>query len=140
MLTVSVLLYVLLSVIIGIYASKRVKNANDYMLAGKSLPMSLATTALFATWFGSETIMGAGATFAESGLRGVIEDPFGAFLALFLVGVVFAKHIYRLNIITLSDLFKNKPWFNLWICKHDCNLSHRKKLTLRRFSLQSIYG
>jgi SSS family solute:Na+ symporter len=108
MLTVSVLLYVLLSVIIGIYASKRVKNANDYMLAGKSLPMSLATTALFATWFGSETIMGAGATFAESGLRGVIEDPFGAFLALFLVGVVFAKHIYRLNIITLSDLFKNR--------------------------------
>lgn len=108
MLTISILLYVLFSIAIGIYASKKVTSANDYMLAGKSLPMSLATTALFATWFGSETIMGAGAAFAGSGLQGVVEDPFGAFLALFLVGVVFAKHIYRLNIITLSDLFKNR--------------------------------
>jgi solute:Na+ symporter, SSS family len=108
MLITSILLYVLFSIAVGIYASKKVKNSNDYMLAGKSLPMTLATTALFATWFGSETIMGAGSTFAETGLRGVIEDPFGAFLALFLVGAVFAKHIYRLNIVTLSDLFKNR--------------------------------
>lgn len=108
MLLFSVILYVFISIGIGIYASTRVKNSGDYMLAGKSLPMTLATTALFATWFGSETVMGAASTFAESGLFAVIEDPFGAFLSLFLLGTVFAKKIYRLNIVTLSDLFKQR--------------------------------
>ena len=107
-LIISVLAYLLLSVGIGVYASRKVKNSDDYMLAGKRLPMSLATTAIFATWFGSETILGASSTFAESGLYGVIEDPFGAFLCLFLVGTVFAKKIYNLNIITVSDLFKRR--------------------------------
>lgn len=108
LLIVSVLAYLAFSVGIGVYASRKVKNSSDYMLAGKRLPVSLATTAIFATWFGSETIMGASSTFAESGLFGVIEDPFGAFLCLFLVGTVFAKKIYKLNIITVSDLFKRR--------------------------------
>lgn len=108
LLIISVLAYLILSIGIGVYASTRVKNSSDYMLAGKRLPVSLATTAIFATWFGSETIMGASSTFAKSGLYGVIEDPFGAFLCLFLVGTVFAKKIYKLNIITVSDLFKRR--------------------------------
>lgn len=77
------------------------------MLAGRSLPLSLATFTVFATWFGSETLLGASATFAEEGLLGVIEDPFGASLCLILVGLFFAKYFYKLNLLTLSDFFRD---------------------------------
>lgn len=40
----------------------------------------IVTTEMFVDWFGSETIMGASTQFAESGLLGFIEDPFGAAL------------------------------------------------------------
>lgn len=99
-----IIIYLLASVVVGFWASRRVKNSSDFMLAGRGLPVALSTTALFATWFGSETILGAPSTFIEEGLFGIIEDPFGAALCLVLVGVFFAKPIYRLNIVTLSDL------------------------------------
>jgi Na+/proline symporter len=60
----------------------------------------------FATWFGSETMMGAPAEFIENGILGVIEEPFGATLCLILVGLFYAKIFYNLNILTFCDYFK----------------------------------
>lgn len=76
------------------------------MLAGRSLPLVLSTSALFATWFGSETIFGASSEFLEGGLLGVIEDPFGAALCLFLFGLFFARKLYSMNLLTLGDFFR----------------------------------
>lgn len=76
------------------------------MLAGRSLPLMLGSTALFATWFGSETVFGASSEFLEGGLYEVIEDPFGASLCLLLFGMFFARKLYRMNLLTLGDLFK----------------------------------
>lgn len=78
------------------------------MLAGRSLPLMLGSTALFATWFGSETVFGASSEFLEGGLYEVIEDPFGASLCLLLFGLFFARKLYRMNLLTLGDLFKVK--------------------------------
>lgn len=66
----------------------------------------MAAAALFATWFGSETILGASSEFVAHGLLGVIEDPFGAALCLILVGAFFARPLYRLNILTFNDFFR----------------------------------
>ena len=76
------------------------------MLAGRSLPIVLSTAALFATWFGSETVFGASSRFLEGGLYAVIEDPFGAALCLVLFGIFFASKLYRMNLLTLGDFFK----------------------------------
>lgn len=76
------------------------------MLAGRSLPLVLSSAALFATWFGSETVFGASSEFLKGGLFGVIEDPFGAALCLLLFGVFFAGKLYRMNLVTLGDYFK----------------------------------
>jgi len=100
--------YLILSIGIGLWAARRVHNAEDFMLAGRSLPLSLATFTVFATWFGSETLLGASSTFAEEGLIGVIEDPFGASLCLLLVGLFFARYFYRLRLLTLSDFFRDR--------------------------------
>lgn len=76
------------------------------MLAGRSLPLALSTAALFATWFGSETVFGASSQFLDGGLYAVIEDPFGAALCLLLFGLFFTRKLYRMNLITLGDFFK----------------------------------
>lgn len=76
------------------------------MLAGRSLPLLLSSSALFATWFGSETVFGASAEFLKGGLLSVIEDPFGAALCLVLFGLFFARKLYSMNLLTLGDFFK----------------------------------
>lgn len=78
------------------------------MLAGRSLPILLSSSALFATWFGSETVFGASAEFLEGGLYAVIEDPFGAALCLVLFGLFFARKLYNMNLLTLGDFFRNR--------------------------------
>jgi len=104
--------YLGLTLLIGWWASTKVKNTQDYVIAGRHLPMVVAASALFATWFGSETIMGASSEFVEHGLLGVIEDPFGAALCLILVGAFFARPLYRLNIITFNDFYRMR--FGRW--------------------------
>ena len=76
------------------------------MLAGRSLPLLLSSSALFATWFGSETVFGASSEFLKGGLFAVIEDPFGAALCLILFGLFFARKLYSMNLLTLGDFFK----------------------------------
>ncbi|MFN3682080.1 MAG: sodium:solute symporter, partial [Nitrospira sp.] len=77
-----VILYLLVSVGIGLYAATRVHNAKDFAVAGRSLPLPIVTATVFATWFGAEAVLGISATFVKEGLRGVIADPFGASLCL----------------------------------------------------------
>lgn len=100
--------YLMITVFIGYLASKRVKNSSDFVLAGRNLPMFFNATALFALWFGSETVFGASSEFMKHGLSGVIEDPFGGVLALLLFGLFFVRKLYRLNILTLNDLLRDK--------------------------------
>ncbi|MFM7329194.1 MAG: sodium:solute symporter family transporter, partial [Bacteroidota bacterium] len=106
MLLLSIIAYLLVTILIGYLASRRVKTSGDFMLAGRSLPIMLSTAALFATWFGSETVFGASSQFLEGGLYAVIEDPFGAALCLLLFGLVYARPLYRMNLLTLGDFFK----------------------------------
>lgn len=106
MLLLFILIYLAVTLLIGWLASRQVKTTRDYVVAGRRLPLLIAASALFATWFGSETIMGASAAFVEHGLPGVIEDPFGAALCLILVGLFFARPLYRLNILTFNDFFR----------------------------------
>ncbi len=106
MLAFSIILYLCLNLCIGVWASKRIASTTDFVLAGRRLPLILVASITFATWFGSETIMGAPTEFIKNGLLGVIEDPFGAALCLFLVGMFFARHFYRMNVITFCDFFR----------------------------------
>jgi SSS family transporter len=106
LLLTSIILYLLATIAIGYWASRRVKSSNDFMLAGRSLPLLLSSSALFATWFGSETVFGASSEFLKGGLLGVIEDPFGAALCLLLFGLFFARKLYHMNLLTLGDFFK----------------------------------
>jgi len=107
-LAISVITYVLIMIPIGLYASRKVKNTGDYVLAGRSLPFYMALATVFATWFGSESILGASTKFAEGGFGNVIEDPFGAALCLIIAGLFFNRKLYNLSFLTIGDYFKNR--------------------------------
>ncbi len=99
-------LYLLGTLAVGWWASRRVRTTADFVVAGRNLPMFIAACALFATWFGSETVMGASSEFIEHGLLGIIEDPMGAALCLFLSGLLIARPLYKRNLYTFSDFFR----------------------------------
>jgi solute:Na+ symporter, SSS family len=101
-----VMLYLLLSIGIGLYAATRVHNVKDYVVAGRHLPLYVVTATVFATWFGAETVLGISAKFVKDGLRGIVEDPFGASMCLILVGMFFAARLYRMNLITIGDYYR----------------------------------
>ena len=103
-----VILYWVISVGIGLYAARYVKNSKDYAVAGRSLPIYVVTATVFATWFGSETVLGIPASFLKDGLNGVVADPFGSSLCLIFVGLFFARPLYRMNLLTIGDYYRQK--------------------------------
>lgn len=105
MLLVLVILYLAVSIAIGLFAARKVHSASDYITAGRSLPMPMVMAMVFATWFGAETVLGISATFLDEGFRGLISDPLGASVCLVLFGLVFALPLYRLKLMTLGDFF-----------------------------------
>ncbi|GAB2180020.1 sodium:solute symporter family protein [Denitratisoma sp. agr-D3] len=103
-----VIAYWVVSVGIGLYAATRVHNTKDFAVAGRHLPFYMVTATVFATWFGSETVLGIPATFLKEGLHGVVADPFGSSLCLILVGLFFAAPLYRMNLLTIGDFYKKR--------------------------------
>ena len=108
MLITFIVLYLLASVAIGLYAARNVHNTADYAVAGRSLPLAVVIATTFATWFGSETVLGVSARFVSGNLGAVVEDPFGASMCLVLVGLFFAYKLYQKNPITLGDYYRQR--------------------------------
>jgi solute:Na+ symporter, SSS family len=107
-LIVFVVLYLVGTLALGVWAGTRIKNTSDFAIAGRSLPLAMVITTTFATWFGAETVMGIPAKFVQSGLNAVVEDPFGAGTCLILVGAFFAAKLYRLNLLTIGDFYRQR--------------------------------
>ncbi|HSW09108.1 sodium:solute symporter family protein [Aquabacterium sp.] len=107
-LIVFVVLYLLGTLAIGVWAGTRIKNTADFAIAGRSLPLIMVVTTTFATWFGAETVMGIPARFVQGGLGSVVEDPFGAGTCLILVGLFFAARLYKQNLLTIGDFYRRR--------------------------------
>lgn len=108
MLITLVILYLLGTLALGVWAGTRIKNTTDFAIAGRSLPLVMVVTTTFATWFGAETVMGVPARFIQGGLHDIVEDPFGAGTCLVLVGVFFAARLYKLNLLTIGDYYRHR--------------------------------
>ncbi len=103
-----VVIYLLGTLALGVWAGSRIKNTSDFAVAGRSLPLIMVITTTFATWFGAETVMGVPARFVQGGLNAIIEDPFGAGSCLILVGLFFATKLYKLNLLTIGDYYRQR--------------------------------
>ncbi|HUP97571.1 MAG TPA: sodium:solute symporter family protein [Usitatibacter sp.] len=107
-LVVSVLVYLAVTIAIGLYATKFVSSAKDYLVAGRSLPLYMTTATVFATWFGAETVLSVSATFVKDGLGGIPADPFGATFCLIFVAMFFARAFYRMDLLTIGDFYRKR--------------------------------
>lgn len=103
-----VIVYLILSLALGIFAATKVKNSGDYVNAGRHLPISVVIALVFATWFGAETVLGIPGTFVDENLGGTISDPFGAAFCLLFFALLFARPLYRKKLLTIGDFYRNR--------------------------------
>lgn len=100
---IGVAIYIVVMLVVGVFASGRTNTITEFIVAGRGLPVWLCSATIIATWFGGGTLMGASGAAYDHGMLGVIADPLGAALALFLFGFFFARLFRRLRILTVAD-------------------------------------
>ncbi len=103
-----ILAYVASQLLIAFWFSRRNRTEEDFLLAGRSLGPWMTMFAVFATWFGAETCIGAAGEAYQHGLSGVISDPFGYTIGIVLTGLFFAAALWKRGLLTLADLFRNR--------------------------------
>jgi len=103
-----VVVYVILMLVIGLYAARRTHSSTEFVVAGRSLPLWLCTATIIATWFGGAIMMGgAGAAYTD-GILGVIADPFGATVCLLLSGMFFVRIFRRLKFFSFIEFTEQR--------------------------------
>jgi Na+/proline symporter len=103
-----VIVYVLVQFVIGAWVSRRMSGETDYILAGRSLGVTLVTFSVFATYFGAEAIVATGGSVYEKGLTGALVDPFGYAFAILLTGLLLARALWTRGLTTFADLFRQR--------------------------------
>lgn len=104
----ALILYCVGLYLIGWIARRRIHNVEDFVLAGRRLPTSLAAVTIIATWFGAESLMTTADEVGNEGLRKAMLDPTGIALCLLLAGLFIAGPMWRMGILTVSDFFRER--------------------------------
>jgi SSS family solute:Na+ symporter len=100
--------YVLAQLGIGLWASRRIRTEDDYLVAGRRMGPLLAGGTIFATWFGAETCMGGAGEAYAGGVSLATAEPFGYGLCIVFMGLVFAVRLWKLRLTTLADFFRRR--------------------------------
>ncbi len=108
MLLIALISYSTLLLLISFWAQRKIRDEEDYVVAGRKLSFGVTTATLLATWFGAGTLLTATDEIAAEGLRVVALEPVGAGLCLVVAGIWFAKPLWELKIFTLADFFKSR--------------------------------
>ncbi|MCA9173316.1 MAG: sodium:solute symporter family protein [Planctomycetales bacterium] len=104
----SMLVYLAVMYVIGYIAERKVHNVEDFLVAGRRLPLSLAWMTLLATWFGAGTMLTAADEVRDGGLERGALDPFGAGVCLLIAGLLVAGPMWRMQLLTVPDFFRRK--------------------------------
>ena len=105
MLVVFIPIYIVITLAVGFYAFRRIKTSSDFTLAGKSLSTLLVGVTIFATWFSSMNVTASPGLFAEESFVVLIPYIVAGPLCLLFIGHFFAKKLYEMDLVTISDFF-----------------------------------
>ena len=103
-----VAVYIGIMLLIGFLAGRKISGIEDYLVAGRRVPLWMATATLLATWFGVGSSMGVASTVYTSGLKGVLADPFGASLCLLLAGFFVVGQLRKRKCLTVTDIISRQ--------------------------------
>lgn len=101
-------IYVVAMFALGWWTRSRIHNSEDFIVAGRRLPLMLASATLLATWFGAGALLTSTEVIREGGLRMAALDPIGAGVCLLLAGWLIAGPLWRMKLLTLSDFFRER--------------------------------
>jgi Na+/proline symporter len=98
--------FVLVQLGVGLWAVRRIRSADDFLLAGRGLGPVLAATSIFATWFGAESCMGSAGSAYAAGFSLHNPEPFAYGLCLVFTGLFFAARLWDRGITTIADFLR----------------------------------
>jgi SSS family solute:Na+ symporter len=102
MTSVVVGLYLLVMLLIGMYASKNIKDKDDFLLAGRRLGLGMGAATLAATMMGGGFVIGGGEWGFTYGLSGIWMG-IGCGLAILLIGLFTAEKMRTLALYTVPQ-------------------------------------
>ena len=99
--------YMAVVLAVGLYASRRVKGSEDFLLAGRSMGLFVLVGTLCATQLGGGNIIGTSTNGYNQGLSGM---TFGVStgLAMLVLGLLMAKPMRKMGLCTISDFVYNR--------------------------------
>ena len=107
-LCIGIVVYVIIMLLIGYFSSRKISGMEDYLVAGRRLPLWMATATLLATWFGAGSTMGVAAMTYSDGIGGVLADPFGASFSLILAGIFVVGMLRKMKCLTVTDIISRQ--------------------------------
>ncbi|MDR1574089.1 MAG: sodium:solute symporter family protein [Clostridiales Family XIII bacterium] len=104
---VIVVLYFVVLIGIGIFASKRTKNAQDFAVAGRRLSMFVALCTIIASEWGGGNVMGVSADAYAYGVSAYIY-PLSMGIGIFLLGLLLAKKYWSIEEISMCKYIRKR--------------------------------
>lgn len=93
--------------LVGLYASKNIKNTSDYFLAGRKLNFFQVTSTLIATQIGGGMLLGTSQKAYEIGLYGILYT-LGMSIGFIILSMGFASRLQAVGVETTAQLFETK--------------------------------
>ncbi|HXV64329.1 MAG TPA: sodium:solute symporter family protein [Vicinamibacteria bacterium] len=104
----TLILYVIALYVLCFMIQGRIQSSEDFLVAGRRLSLPLSTATLLGTWFGAGTILAATDEVRREGLQRSALEPLGAGFCLILAGLFFAKPLWEMKLLTVSDFFRER--------------------------------
>jgi Na+/proline symporter len=105
----SLVVYMMILIGIGGWAARQANDsAEEFLLAGRNLPVPMAVITLLATWFGAGVMLTVTDEVAASGLPAATMDPLGVGLCLFVAGWWLARPLWNMGILTVCDYYARR--------------------------------
>ena len=105
MIVAIVVVYLIVTLVVGAALSTRIKRASDYLVAGRNLGLALTTASLAAVQIGAGVVLGGAEVGASSGLWPGTWYGLGCGAGTILAGLVAARRLRELGGIVPIDFF-----------------------------------
>ena len=100
--------YLILIFWIALRGKAQIEKLEDYVVAGRSMTLFMASATLFGTWFGAGTLLAAADEISSVGLSAMAIEPIGAGLCLVVAGLLLAKPLWNAKLLTLADFYRER--------------------------------
>jgi SSS family solute:Na+ symporter/sodium/proline symporter len=101
-----VIVYVLILLGISVYKSRSVKSADDFIVAGRNVPVYMLVATLVCTWIGSGSLFGTSGLTFRTGLSELWFSA-GAWIGILVIYFIAAR-VRRIAQYTLTDLLEKR--------------------------------